>query len=87
MFLIAAYARYSRPYVWVRSNHERIISVSDSATQYQSEKDYPLNLTSTAKWTEEGDALCDHSIPSLVVVRLLIGVRHCLKNYLCYCYR
>ena len=60
MFLIAAYARYSQPYVWVRSNHERIIPVSDS-TQGQSEKDYPLNLASTAKWAEEGDWHCTQS--------------------------
>lgn len=82
MFLLAAYARYSRPYVWVRSNHERIILVSDSATQDQSEKDYPLNLISTAKWTEEGDIRCDHSVQSLVFVQLLIGLRHCLKSYI-----
>lgn len=66
MFLIAAYARYSRPYVWVRTNHERIIPVRDSS-QGQNEKDYPLNLMSTAKWTEQGDGHCDQSIPSLVV--------------------
>ena len=56
MFLIAAYASYGRPYVWVRSNHERLIPVSDP-TQKESEKDYPLNLASTSKWEEEGDWL------------------------------
>ena len=52
MFLIGAYTRYSRPYVWVRSNHERLIRFSSSE---QSEKDFPLNLKTTSNWVDEGD--------------------------------
>lgn len=60
MFLIACYARYANPYVWVsniskfctlirsqiqvRSNHERLVILSENAI----EKDYPLQLKSTS---------------------------------------
>ncbi|VDI67347.1 Hypothetical predicted protein, partial [Mytilus galloprovincialis] len=47
LFLIAGYARYSCPYVWVRSNHQRLIRLTNDSTQ---EKDSPLRLKSTNKW-------------------------------------
>ena len=50
MFLLAAYSRYNGPYVWIRSNHERIIHFSDEG---KSEKDYPLQLKSTTSWHQE----------------------------------
>ncbi|XP_065887840.1 uncharacterized protein [Dysidea avara] len=50
MFLIAAYGRYNRPYVWVRSNHKRLIGISDKSS---AEKDYPLQLKSTTTWIDE----------------------------------
>ena len=51
MFLVAGYARYSRPYVWIRSNHERLVQFSSDSKE---EKDFPLQLTSTTKWMEGG---------------------------------
>ncbi|EPZ31864.1 hypothetical protein O9G_004255 [Rozella allomycis CSF55] len=44
-FLIAGYARYKCPLVWLRSNHERILGV-----RYKSELDYPLRLKTTSSW-------------------------------------
>ncbi|XP_033637322.1 uncharacterized protein LOC117298281 [Asterias rubens] len=54
MFLIAGYSRYSCPYVWVRSNHERLVKRSDDhgpTTRYS--KDSPLKLKSTSAWQEK----------------------------------
>lgn len=51
MFLIAGYARYNRPYVWIRTNHERIVQFSG---QDSSERDYPLKLRTTSSWVEKG---------------------------------
>ncbi|XP_078379583.1 uncharacterized protein LOC144662607 isoform X2 [Oculina patagonica] len=58
LFLIAAYARYSCPYVWVRSNHERLVAFSgDSGKEKQ--KDSPLKLKSTAEWKQRDTKLWD----------------------------
>ncbi|XP_060063852.1 uncharacterized protein LOC132544295 [Ylistrum balloti] len=47
LFLVAGYARYCCPYVWVRSNHERLIKLTgDSAN----DKDCPLKLKTTVGW-------------------------------------
>ena len=51
MFLVAGYARYSRPYVWVRSNHERLVQFSSDNKE---EKDFPLQLKTTSNWLEGG---------------------------------
>ena len=51
MFLVAGYARYSRPYVWIRSNHERLVQFNSDNKE---EKDFPLQLKSTANWMEGG---------------------------------
>ncbi|CAI8051196.1 hypothetical protein GBAR_LOCUS28040 [Geodia barretti] len=48
MFLIAGYSRYNRPYVWVRTNHERLVRLAS-----EEEKDYPLMLQTTSQWTEK----------------------------------
>lgn len=52
MFLIAGYARYACPYVWVRSNHHRLIRLGDDADLNQ--RDYPLKLKSTTEWYNSG---------------------------------
>ncbi|XP_063786884.1 uncharacterized protein LOC134935954 [Pseudophryne corroboree] len=44
LFLLAAYAKYGRPYVWVRSNHQRFTG----AELY--DKDSPLALPSYSEW-------------------------------------
>ena len=51
VFLIAAYSKYSCPYVWVRTNHERLINLTGDAPD---EKDNPLKLQSTGAWATEG---------------------------------
>lgn len=48
LFLIAGYGRYSCPYVWVRSNHERLVKLTGESR----EKDCPLKLKSTLKWKD-----------------------------------
>lgn len=50
LFLIAGYARYSCPYVWVRSNHQRLIRLTNDSTQ---EKDSPLRLKTTNRWNSQ----------------------------------
>ena len=47
LFLVAAYARY----VWVRSNHQRIVELSG---EHDKDKDNPLKLKSTQKWLKDG---------------------------------
>ncbi|XP_075062513.1 uncharacterized protein LOC142151097 [Mixophyes fleayi] len=44
LFLLAAYAKYGRPYVWVRSNHQRFTGTE------LSDKDSPLKLPSYSEW-------------------------------------
>lgn len=60
MFLIGAYSRYGQPYVWVRSNHERLIKFSSPE---ENEKDFPLNLKTTSNWESEDvhvwDIVCE----------------------------
>lgn len=48
LFLLAGYARYSCPYVWVRSNHERLVKLTGESR----EKDCPLKLRSTLRWKD-----------------------------------
>lgn len=55
LFLLAGYARYSCPYVWVRSNHERLVRTGDGETA----RDSPLKLKSTALWGSEDIRLWD----------------------------
>ncbi|CAJ0937228.1 unnamed protein product [Ranitomeya imitator] len=43
-FLLAAYAKYGRPYVWVRSNHQRFLGTE------LCDKDSPLMLPSYSDW-------------------------------------
>ena len=58
MFLIAGYARYNCPYVWIRSNHDRLVRFSSEDT---SEKDFPLQLKTTSAWKDKSKIvlLCD----------------------------
>ncbi|XP_071084899.1 uncharacterized protein [Haliotis cracherodii] len=56
VFLIAGYTRYSCPYVWVRSNHERLVRLTGGDTQ---EKDNPLRLKSTNKWKDNDVCIWD----------------------------
>lgn len=46
-FLIAGYARYKCPYVWLRSNHKRLIKLQEDQ---KLEEDNPLKLETVANW-------------------------------------
>ncbi|KAL4220517.1 hypothetical protein ACF0H5_020916 [Mactra antiquata] len=48
LFMIAGYGRYNCPYVWVRSNHDRLVKLTGESR----EKDCPLKLKSTLKWKD-----------------------------------
>jgi len=53
MFLIGAYSRYCCPYVWVRSNHNRLIRFTDNHQSFDDIyhiKDSPLKLKTTTDW-------------------------------------
>lgn len=56
LFLIAGYARYSCPYVWIRSNHHRLVKLMG---EVETEKDSPLRLKSTASWKDRNVTLYD----------------------------
>ncbi|CAH3105751.1 unnamed protein product [Porites lobata] len=59
LFLIAAYARYNCPYVWVRSNHERLVTFEGDSSSKEKQKDSPLKLKSTAGWKQRDTKLWD----------------------------
>ncbi|KAJ2753758.1 hypothetical protein GGI19_002901 [Coemansia pectinata] len=46
-FLVAGYPRYKCPYVWLRTDHQRLIAVAEDQTV---EKDVPLRLESIDCW-------------------------------------
>lgn len=56
LFLIAGYARYSCPYVWIRSNHHRLVKLMG---EVETEKDSPLRLKSTASWKDRSMTCCN----------------------------
>ncbi|KAH9488579.1 hypothetical protein Btru_064255, partial [Bulinus truncatus] len=56
LFLIAGYARYACPYVWVRSNHDRLFKLSGDKDD---DRDSPLKLKSTARWKDEDVKIFD----------------------------
>ncbi|RKP07773.1 hypothetical protein THASP1DRAFT_30410 [Thamnocephalis sphaerospora] len=57
VFLIAAYARYKCPYVWLRSNREQLLDVQlDHQTN---EVDAPLRLESITHWRHRDIKLVD----------------------------
>jgi len=60
LFLIASYARYKSPYVWVRSNHDRLIKLSDTEPGEQTViKDSPLKLRSILDWSSKDIKIWD----------------------------
>jgi len=56
VFLIGGYARYKCPFVWLRSNHSKLLAPSSAPSSPlaskspSSSKDTPLELSTTAKW-------------------------------------
>ncbi|XP_066920962.1 uncharacterized protein [Clytia hemisphaerica] len=78
LFLIAAYARYKNPYVWVRSNHHRLISFTECHTSqdevYQIQ-DSPLKLKSTTNWRHKEIKLW-HIIAEVVRINVIPSPRN-----------
>ncbi|XP_060729453.1 uncharacterized protein si:dkey-19b23.7 [Tachysurus vachellii] len=66
LFLLAGYAKYGRPYAWIRSNHERLMSDRVAGS---SAKDSPIKLKSITDWvlTSQGTRVWD-------VVNELVGL-------------
>ncbi|PIK39771.1 hypothetical protein BSL78_23392 [Apostichopus japonicus] len=50
LFLLAGYGKYSCPYVWVRSNHDRLVKLNE---ENKCNKDSPLRLKTTSAWNEK----------------------------------
>ncbi|XP_072034055.1 uncharacterized protein [Amphiura filiformis] len=60
VFLIAGYAKYSCPYVWVRNNHERLVKLKDGDSSKPSiSRDSPLKLKSTSHWNDKDIRIWD----------------------------
>ncbi|KAG9274317.1 hypothetical protein AMEX_G11226 [Astyanax mexicanus] len=66
LFLLAGYAKYGRPYAWIRSNHERLVNIGGTDSLV---KDTPMKLKSITDWTttSEGTRVWD-------VVNELVGL-------------
>nr|XP_057924976.1 uncharacterized protein si:dkey-19b23.7 isoform X2 [Doryrhamphus excisus] len=56
LFLLAGYVKYGRPYAWIRSNHERLVSIGGSDSML---KDTPMKLKSIADWQGGGVRVWD----------------------------
>ncbi|CAG8532375.1 4996_t:CDS:2 [Acaulospora colombiana] len=56
VFLIAGYPKYKCPYVWLRSNHKRLIQLRDDQ---KLETDSPLKLDTIAAWKNQDVKLWD----------------------------
>ncbi|KAI8851298.1 hypothetical protein BC829DRAFT_387104, partial [Chytridium lagenaria] len=67
-FLIAAYARYKRPFVWLRSNHRKLVRLSEDQ---ELEADMPLKLDSTNGWAEGRDVKLHHVVSEVLNLVLL----------------
>lgn len=70
LFLIAGYARYSCPYVWIRSNHQRLVKLMG---EVETEKDSPLRLKSTASWKDRSMTCCNSQHECCT--------QHCCKSF------
>ncbi|KAK1797100.1 hypothetical protein P4O66_008490, partial [Electrophorus voltai] len=66
LFLLAGYAKYGRPYAWIRSNHERLVNIGGSDSLV---KDTPMKLKSITDWvlTSQGTRVWD-------IVNELVGL-------------
>ena len=51
LFLLAGYAKYGRPYAWIRSNHERLVNIGGTDALV---KDTPMKLKSVTDWQTQG---------------------------------
>lgn len=78
LFLIAAYARYKNPYVWVRSNHHRLVQFAECHTSdddvYQIQ-DSPLKLKSTSDWRHK-DLKLWHILAEVIRINVMPSPRN-----------
>ncbi|XP_014852929.1 PREDICTED: uncharacterized protein LOC106923992 isoform X1 [Poecilia mexicana] len=56
LFLLAGYVKYGRPYAWIRSNHERLVSIGGMDSMV---KDTPMKLKSITDWQTRGIRVWD----------------------------
>lgn len=56
LFLVAGYVRYGRPYAWIRSNHERLVSIGGTDSMV---RDTPMKLKSITDWQTQGIRVWD----------------------------
>ncbi|XP_033121154.1 uncharacterized protein LOC117120247 [Anneissia japonica] len=73
LFLLAGYARYSCPYVWVRSNHDRLVKLTKDNERFS--KDSPLRLKSTTAWNDKDIHVWD-IVAELVKINTLPAPRN-----------
>ncbi|KAJ3106811.1 hypothetical protein HDU97_005518 [Phlyctochytrium planicorne] len=67
-FLVAAYARYKRPFVWLRSHHRRLVRHQENQ---ELETDMPLKLDATNQWAEGRDIKLFQIVAEVLVLVLL----------------
>ncbi|KAM9718289.1 uncharacterized protein ACNS7B_021652 isoform 2-T2 [Menidia menidia] len=56
LFLLAGYVRYGRPYAWIRSNHERLVTIGGADSLV---RDTPMRLRSVSDWQTRGVRVWD----------------------------
>ncbi|XP_051928172.1 uncharacterized protein si:dkey-19b23.7 isoform X2 [Hippocampus zosterae] len=56
LFLLAGYVKYGRPHAWMRSNHERLVSIRGTDSMV---RDTPLKLKSITDWQAGGIRVWD----------------------------
>lgn len=69
-FLISGYAKYERPYVWLRSNHQRFLSISTAAGYQPPKADDPLKLDSIMSWKENDHVKVWHIVDEILQLAL-----------------
>ncbi|XP_043933270.1 uncharacterized protein LOC122806697 isoform X5 [Protopterus annectens] len=58
LFLLAVYAKYQHPYVWIRSSHERFVNVNKNDALAH---DSPLKLKSISEWNVKSQPSSPHT--------------------------
>ncbi|XP_057709757.1 uncharacterized protein si:dkey-19b23.7 isoform X2 [Corythoichthys intestinalis] len=56
LFLLAGYVKYGRPHAWIRSNHERLVSIQGTDSMV---RDTPMKLKSITDWQTRGIRVWD----------------------------
>lgn len=80
VFLLGGYARYKCPFVWVRSNHTRLLYLKHQnlGNDKQVTKDTPLDLRSTNEW-KSGNVRAWDIIEEIVMATVLPSPRNPFK--------